>query len=70
MEQIRTVDGVIEALGGVTKAASALEQRPNAVSNWKLRRRIPPEHFLTVSEVLRTAGKAVAPEVFGMRTSE
>lgn len=65
---IETVEGVIDALGGVYKAAANLGQKPNTVGNWQTRRRIPPEHFLAVTEALRAAGKAVAPEVFGMAT--
>ena len=67
---IESVEGVIDALGGVCKAAASLDQKPNTVCNWKTRRRIPPEHFLAVSEALRAAGCAVLPEVFGMSSPQ
>ena len=64
---MKTVKAVVKALGGPTKAASSLALRPNVVGNWKLRGRIPPEHFLAVTDLLRGSGGIVEPSVFGMR---
>lgn len=63
---LRTPDAVIDALGGTFKAAEKLRRTPQAVSNWRLRQRIPSELFLSVSDALQAEGKTAAPEVFGM----
>ena len=68
MNEIRTVEGVIDALGGVRQAANNLGQNPSTVSMWKNRKRIPPEHFLTVYGALEQIGQTVTPEVFGMNS--
>lgn len=70
MELISSAGEVIDALGGATQMAARLNQKPNTVGNWRLRGKIPPEHFLAVSEALRASGKAVSPEVFGMKPAE
>lgn len=66
MTMLLSPDAVIEALGGPTEAATKLGVKPNVVGNWKIRGKIPPEHFLTVSEALRASDAVPAPEVFGM----
>jgi len=65
---LETADEVIDALGGTTAAALITGQALATVSNWRARKRIPPEHFLTVSKSLDVIGMAVAPDVFGMKT--
>jgi DNA-binding transcriptional regulator YdaS (Cro superfamily) len=66
---LTSVEAVIEAMGGPTKTAAQLGQRPNTVSNWKLRNKIPPEHFLAVSEALKASGAVPDPQIFGMKSS-
>jgi hypothetical protein len=66
-EILNSVTDVIKSLGGVNKTARALGENPNTIGNWQTRARIPPEHFLNVSQALRAQGKKVAPEVFGMK---
>jgi hypothetical protein len=67
MDQITTVEGAINALGGVYKAAKALGLKPNAVGNWQTRKRIPSDYFLTVSAALDAVGKRPSPEIFGLK---
>ena len=71
MEQgaLKAVDAVIDALGGTTAVGLLTGQSAQAVSNWRSRKRIPPEHFLTVCGALEATGKTVTPEVFGMKPS-
>ena len=67
IETLNSVPEVIQALGGVYKAAGILNENPNTVGNWQTRARIPPEHFISVSKALEAAGKSVSPNVFGMK---
>lgn len=71
-EVLETADAVIDALGGTTEASKITGQSAQTVSNWRAggRNRIPPEYFLTISRALADGGKAAAPEVFGMKTTE
>lgn len=67
MRERTAVDDLIDALGGTNKAARKLGKTPRAVSQWRKRKRIPSDLFLTVDTALKAAGKPpAAPEVFGM----
>jgi hypothetical protein len=66
-EMLDTADKVIDALGGTTKMGRLTGQTPQTVHNWRLRKRIPAEYFLEISNTLASVGKLVTPAVFGMR---
>jgi hypothetical protein len=72
MEILMSVEDVIKALGGVTKAASLLGAKPNAVSNWQhpTRGHIPIQHYFKVSKALEDVGKTVDPSVFDVAPKE
>lgn len=63
---LRTIEEVLEALGGPAKVAELCGVGPSAVSNWKSRGRIAAEKFLLVTDALRAIDKTVDPIVFGM----
>jgi hypothetical protein len=57
MNPIETVDELIEELGGITKAATALgESGPNVVGMWRLRGRMPSHRFLAHKDALERIG--------------
>ncbi len=65
-ETLETAGDVIDAIGGTAETGRITGQALATVSNWRSRKRIPPEHFLRVSQALRALGKTVTPDVFGM----
>jgi hypothetical protein len=69
-DALTTSDQVIDALGGTAEAGRIVGQSIATVCNWRARKRIPPEHFLIVSKALKTIGRAVSPEVFGMTDAQ
>lgn len=62
---LKTVDEIVEALGGTSAAASAAGMEPSAVSMWKVRGKIPSNRFLVISRLLLQAGQQADPAVFG-----
>lgn len=54
---IQTVDDLVEALGGTVAAGKLVGLGAPAVSGWKTRQRIPPEHYFAICEALEIAGK-------------
>lgn len=58
-----TVDDVINAVGGPTKAASLTGVVVSAISNWKAQGTIPVRHFFVFSEALE--GMEIDRAVFG-----
>lgn len=63
---LRTVDEVLEALGGPAKVAELCGVGVSAVSNWKTRGRIAADRYLVVVEALSKGDKTADPAVFGM----
>lgn len=66
---LKTVDEIVNALGGTTATALAAEIEPNAVSMWKARGKIPPNRFLVISKLLLRTGHQADPAVFGFMES-
>jgi DNA-binding transcriptional regulator YdaS (Cro superfamily) len=61
-----SVDKVIEALGGLTKAASALGiENPSVVANWRTRGRVPAERTLEIEAISGISRHELRPDVFG-----
>lgn len=67
---LNSVDDVIEALGGTAAAAALLGVGSPAVSNWRLRGKVPQEYFLLVGGALKGLGKEADPAVFGFKVLE
>jgi len=68
---IKTVDAVIDALGGPTKTAAVAGVGASAVINWRTRGEITPEHFLLICDAVQAAGKGpVDRSVFGFKERE
>ena len=54
---IETIDEIVEALGGTVATGKICGLGAPAVSGWKTRQRIPPEHYFALCEALEVAGK-------------
>lgn len=67
---LRTVESIIEALGGTSAVAELSGVGLSAVSNWKKRGRIPSEKFLMFKEALAMRGDEADPVLFGFETAE
>lgn len=67
---LRTVDDVIEAVGGTAKAAALAGVKLPAVSNWRSRGQIASDKFIIFSTELERIGKTAAPSVFGLEAAE
>ena len=65
---LKSVGEVIDALGGPTVVGERFNIGQNAVSNWKLRREIPPGWHLRIYLSVRQNGVDVDPRVFGLDT--
>lgn len=64
---LKTVDEVIDAVGGTSAAARLTERKPNHVSNWRAEKRIAAETFLMFKAQL-TKQKLKAPSsLWGIR---
>ena len=71
MSMLSTIDEVVAAVGGVPAAVALVGAKAsNAPSMWKIRGRIPPEHFFPFSEALRKVGKQADPALFGFDRAE
>lgn len=68
MAELNTVDSVIEALGGNAGVSELTGLSMQAVSNWKFRGSIPPEHFMVISTAL--GDDKADPAVFGFKSRE
>lgn len=67
---LRSVDEVVKALGGTAATASVAGVGPSAVSNWRVRGKIPQENFLLVRDALAKDGKEADLSIFGFKTLE
>lgn len=62
---VKTVDDVIDALGGTQATAQLFRVTEAAVSNWRARG-LPPRRFLTFKHVLASRGIAAPPSLWRM----
>lgn len=67
---LKSVEAIVDAVGGTSAAASLAGVGKSAVSNWRSRGVIPAEHFLALSDALKARGKRVDPNVFGFKVAE
>lgn len=66
MRTIRTVDDVVDALGGDTVIARWLKITPAGVNHWKTRQEIPGGWHMRVYARLLERGFECDPTVFGL----
>ncbi len=66
---LKSVEDVVEAVGGTFAAAALTGVTPPAVSNWKERRFIPSEYFALFSDKLTRLGKEADRSVFGFKAA-
>jgi hypothetical protein len=64
---LKSVDAVIDALGGTAAAAALAGRTGPAASNWRATGRIPAEFFLIFAAALARVGKAADPSVYGIK---
>lgn len=68
MKELTSADEVIDALGGTFAVAriAALGIKPQGVSNWRQRKRLPAEKYLLISAELRQRGFSAPASLFGI----
>jgi hypothetical protein len=69
---INTVDGVIEALGGVPgviklTARTPQPRTPQAISNWRAQARIASDWFYLMTSELERGGHCADPALWGQQ---
>jgi DNA-binding transcriptional regulator YdaS (Cro superfamily) len=64
---LKSVDEVIDALGGPSAMAELTGVGPSAVVNWRTRG-IAPDKFLLVKKALKSKSLDVSPSVFAFKT--
>lgn len=70
MADIKTIDDLIDALGGDSVLADALGISQPAVAMWKQRGNIAASWHLRLLVMLKRKGLSVSPEVFGLTADE
>ncbi|TGQ89433.1 CI repressor [Mesorhizobium sp. M2D.F.Ca.ET.185.01.1.1] len=64
--QTDSVSQVIDALGGLTKAAAALEiENPSVVANWRTRGRVPAGRAIQIESITGISRHKLRPDIFG-----
>lgn len=65
------VERAIDALGGVTKTATALSiDNPSVIANWRTRGRVPAEKVLDVEAATGISRHELRPDIFGPAPQE
>lgn len=64
IRKLKTVDEVIDRLGGTGAVARITRRRPQAVTNWR-KRGLPRKTFLILSAELRKARLSAPAELWG-----
>lgn len=67
---LTSVDAIVTALGGTTAVASLAGVSLPAVSNWKVRGRIPTDKFMIFDRALADRELRADPAVFGFDAAE
>ena len=66
MEQSSPVERVIDALGGLTSAATALGiKNPSVVANWRTRGQVPADRAIEVERITGISRHELRPDIFG-----
>lgn len=64
MNDVLGIKQLIQALGGVTKAAEFFGEEVNVVGNWQLRKKMPANKFLAHQAILLSHGISAPPELW------
>ena len=65
-EELKSIDDLIEALGGTFAVSDWLEVSPSAISNWRSRNEIPGAWHLKLYLETTKRGHQLEPKIFGM----
>lgn len=65
--EVVALNAAIEIAGGVSKLADSLETNQSVVSNWRLRKKVPPSRCIPIEEVTNGAVTRhdLRPDIFG-----
>jgi len=64
---IKTVDDLVEALGGTGAVARIVGVVDGAVSQWRAAGKIPPANYLLLRKALAAIDKDVLPSLFNFK---
>lgn len=67
---IKTVDGVIDAVGGTSAAARLTKRKPQHVSNWRKEKRIAAQTFLHFKRALSARNLRANPMLWGIEDTK
>ncbi len=67
---LKTVDDIIEALGGTGAVADLVELGPSAVSMWRTKGQIPAPLYLVIRDALASRRKRAPLSLFGFKELE
>jgi len=70
MEDLRTADEVIDALGGTAATARFTGRKDQHVSNWRAAGRLPADTYLIVTKELKRLRKKASPSLWGIKAPE
>ena len=70
MYDIKTIDGLVDALGGDTVLARDLGISQPAVANWKVRGQIGAGWHMRLYAKIRARGLTIDPNIFGLTEDE
>lgn len=65
--QVKTVDDIVDALGGTVAVARELNISPSVVSMWRTRGAVPPQRHDTVGGLLKRRRIKFDPALFRQR---
>lgn len=68
--QLETVDQVIDALGGTSAVARRTARDPRAVSNWRMRGKLPSNTYPILVHDLAAKGHRAPAELWGITLAE
>jgi hypothetical protein len=68
--QLETVDQVIDALGGTCAVARRTARDPRAVSNWRMRGKLPADTYPILVHDLAAKGRKAPPALWGVTLAE
>lgn len=66
-EILKTVDAVMDALGGTQHVANLTSSKPSAVSMWRKAETFPSNTYVALTQALRERGKTAPPSLWNMK---
>lgn len=67
LKVLKSVDAVLDALGGNMPVAALVGVGSRAVSNWRARQRISKDSFLVMRDALLERGATAPPSLWGIK---